>query len=643
MPRQEGSHELINQFGRRFLMNADAVPLLNIFAEKRRLEVPLFQRQYVWNREGQWEPLWEDVSRKFTESLEERVDAPPHFLGAMVLDQKSTPVTYVEKRQVIDGQQRLITFQILLSAFRDFCREQDNNQLADETNSYILNAGTLTDPELEKFKVWPTQLDRPQFRDVITLGSKGAVESRYPITYRKYARKPEPRPLMVEAYVYFYRQISDFFLGSKPEPPLAADKPLASRLGACFLAMKGALQVVVIDLDKEDDAQIIFETLNARGVPLLPADLLRNFIFLRAARDGLSQDDLYEKYWSGFDDEFWRKQVNQGRLFRPRSDLFVQHFLAGRQATDIPIGHLYVEYKYWIRQKKPFSSVTEEVATLARQRDAFRRLMDPQKDDPLHQLATFLSSFEMSTAYPPLLLMLDTDLSANDWKEIGVTIESYIVRRAVCGLTTKNLNRVFFGLARDVQKNTPTPDSVQAYFSGLSGESVEWPTDEKFFKAWLTNSNYAPIRTVYVLKRVNDTYTSSKTEEITITSPLTVEHIMPQQWIDYWPLPDGSRGLTWQELYERKEGDPTADATRRRESLIQTFGNLTLVTQGFNSSVSNDPWTTKKPALLKASLLPINLRLQSYDVWNEETIQQRGRELYEHAKGIWPGPRVIKT
>jgi len=83
-------------------MNASAVAILDIFQNKARLEVPLFQRQYVWNQVKQWEPLWEDINRKFTEHLEGRQDAPIHFLGAMVLDQKLTPTTHVPRRQVID-------------------------------------------------------------------------------------------------------------------------------------------------------------------------------------------------------------------------------------------------------------------------------------------------------------------------------------------------------------------------------------------------------------------------------------------------------------------------------------------------------------------------------------------------------------
>ena len=133
----------------------------------------------------------------------------------MVLDQKQTPTAYVERRQVIDGQQRLITLQIFLSAFRDFCREQKCVELADECDSYILNKGMMADPDVEKFKVWPTQLDRNQFADVIVLGSITAIEQKYPLITKKWARKPEPRPRMVEAYLYFHKQISTFFTGSE--------------------------------------------------------------------------------------------------------------------------------------------------------------------------------------------------------------------------------------------------------------------------------------------------------------------------------------------------------------------------------------------------------------------------------------------
>lgn len=622
-------------------MKANAVPLLAIFEKKLRLEVPLFQRQYVWNRSHQWEPLWEDISRKFSEYLDGRKEAPVHFLGAMVLDQKQTPTTHVEKRQVIDGQQRLTTLQIFISALRDFCREQGCEELAKECDSYTLNKGILADPVVDKFKVWPTQLDRRQFSDVVESGSRQEVEKRNPLYRKKYARQPDPRPRMVEAYLFFHDQLSDFFLGNADDPPLAAEQPLELRLDECLQALKNALQVVVIDLDHDDDAQVIFETLNARGEPLLPADLLRNFIFLRASRQNEPQEELYQEYWQRFDDQFWRQEIRHGRLYRPRSDLFMQHFLSSRQTVDIPIKHLFVEYKFWIERKRPFNSVRDELATLARQREDFRRIVEPKRDDPLYPLSTFLECFDVRTAYPLLLFLLDCQVPVSDWKEISVILESYLLRRAVCGYTTKGYNRIFLILIRSLQKDGPTPGNIRNHLSELEGESSAWPSDELFFAAWQSRHAYQTLnnpKIVHILRSLSDSMLGSKSERISIDCSLTVEHIMPQNWIENWPLSDGTKGLTLQELWNAEAGDVRSEATKRRNSLIQTFGNLTILTQQLNSSVSNSYWNMKKPELLRSSLLPINQQLHSFDMWDEEAIDRRSCELFEHALKLWPAP-----
>lgn len=620
-------------------MKADAIPLLAIFEKKMRLEVPLFQRQYVWNREQQWEPLWEDISRKFAEYLEGRKDAPVHFLGAMVLDQKQTPTTHVEKRQVIDGQQRLTTLQIFIAAFRDFCRAQNAEDLAKECDAFTLNKGMMAEPDVDKFKVWPTQLDRVQFTDVIISNSRAELETKHPLTHRKYARKPEPRPRMVEAYLFFYEQIEEFFNGDTNDEPLAGEVPLPERLEECFQALKNALQVVVIDLDRDDDAQVIFETLNARGEPLLPADLLRNFIFLRAARRGEPQESLYIDYWRRFDDEFWRVEVKQGRLLRPRSDLFMQHFLASRQTVDIPIKHLFVEYKFWIERQKPFAAVRDELATLSRQGDDFRRIIEPKAGDPIQPLAVFLDNFDVRTCYPLLLALLDANIDEEEWKKISVSLESYIMRRAVCGLTTKNYNRTFLYLTRNLRRDGLTHLNLVKQLSEQTGDSAEWPTDETFAEAWRTRHVYQTLnnpKVTYIFKRLNTTYLGSKHELISVDGPLTVEHLLPQNWVEHWPLPDGSKGLTVTELWNAAPDDVRTIASRRRYAVLQTFGNLTILTQALNSAASNSFWPEKKPELMRHSLLPINQQLHEIEVWDEEAIANRGNALLERALKLWP-------
>jgi len=282
----------------------------------------------------------------------------------------------------------------------------------------------------------------------------------------------------------------------------------------------------------------------------------------------------------------------------------------------------------------------EAFLRLARQTNGFRRFEDPQKEDSLRRLAEFFDTFEISAAYRSLLLLLKDGTTDADWKGARETLESYIARRAVCNLAATNYNRVFSGLARIVQKGNATSGEIRGYFASLTGGSSAWPDDEAFSNAWQT----APIcavmssdRVAYVLRRLDETYSTG----VTYMGPvgkLAIEHIMPQQWHAACPLPDGSRGLTPQELVGGKEGGSAADASRKRDSLIHTFGNLTLVAQPLDTTVSNSAWAVKKPEILKSSRLPITLRLQSYDAWDEEAVRLRGRELFERAREVWPGP-----
>jgi len=620
-------------------MKAIAVSLLALFETKMQVEVPLFQRQYVWSRERNWEPLWEDIARKFTDYLDGRKDAPIHFLGAMVLDLKQTPATHVGKRQVIDGQQRLTTLQIFLAAFRDFCDEHECDDMAKECAGFTLNKGMMADPDVDKFKVWPTQLDRAQFADVMCAGSRAELLKRHPLRKRPYARSYERRPLMVEAYFFFYEQFNEFFIGVGDEHPLAADAPLAQRLDECFQALKSSLQVVEIDLEHGDDAQVIFETLNARGVPLLPADLLRNFIFLRAARRGEPQESLYKQFWARFDDPFWRVEVKQGRLLRPRSDLFLQHFLASRLTTDIPITHLFAEYKFWIERENPFFSVSDELACLARQGEDFRRIIAPVADDALFQLVKFIDAFDVRTCYPLLLAMLDAGIDDAELAAASKMLESFLCRRAICGLTTKNYNRVFLGLTRTLRREGITAANLEKQLRAQSGDSTEWPSDERVGEAWRAQHAYHLLnnpKVVYILKHLNDTYLTKKNETMSVEGALTVEHILPQQWLDKWKLPDGSTGMNFIDLAKAPAGDIRAESTRNRNAILQTFGNLTILTQSLNSTVSNSQWAIKKPQLLKHSLLPINQQLHNVEVWDEAAILQRSNKLLARALKAWP-------
>ena len=250
-----------------------------------------------------------------------------------------------------------------------------------------------------------------------------------------------------------------------------------------------------------------------------------------------------------------------------------------------------------------------------------------------------METFDISTAYPLLLHILDTNPSAEDWVEYASTLESYLLRRAVCGLTTKNYNKTFLTITRILRKDGTNPASLRSYLLGMTGDSTSWPTDDEFSNAWTTSHAYATLnnpKLVYILRRLNQTFLTSQHEDITINNPLTVEHLLPQGWMDHWPLPDGNKGLTIQELYTTPPDDPRVAPTRTRNAALQTLGNLTILTHPLNSSVSNGPWKDKRPAILHVSLLPINQALHKYETWDEATIQERGQELLKSALALWP-------
>lgn len=180
--------------------------------------------------------------------------------------------------------------------------------------------------------------------------------------------------------------------------------------------------------------------------------------------------------------------------------------------------------------------------------------------------------------------------------------------------------------------------------STQTGESAEWPTDAAFKEAWLSKPAYelGNAKLVHIFTRLNDTYLTGKSEPLSFERQPTIEHILPQEWMEHWPLPDGSRGLDDLQLSTVEDDDPRAIATRLRHESVQAMGNLTILTQELNSAQSHSAWKDKRPALMKHSLLPINQDLHDVLVWDEGAIASRAEELFERALRIWtrnrPGP-----
>jgi hypothetical protein len=603
----------------------------NVFAGERRYVIPLFQRPYVWTRENQWEPLWEDiVERAEAELTEQKADSPPHFLGAIVIQQRKSFGDELLAHDVIDGQQRLTTFQLFLAAFGDVARSLDEKPIATWVESLSRNPNAISDPSVEQFKVWPTSRDVEQFRFVCLAGAKTAVEAHHPPEFKR--KRLLPRPRMVEAYLFFHEAITAWL--TEGGVGGASDRARALRR-----VLDRRLQLVSIELEGQEDPQAIFETLNARGVPLLASDLLRNYIFQRAGGPE-EAERLHAKYWARFEipndpavpdgERFWEVEERQGRLNRARIDLFVQHYLAMKRGTDISSGRLFPEYKSWVEGQQPFDTLEKELSDFSAFADRFQKLVRPVTSTALGRFAARLRVLDTSTVYPLALGLLgNAGLSEPERDKIMADLESFLVRRLVCGRPTKNYNRLFIQLLRDFENTggAPTSSKFRALLAAGTGETVDWPDDAAFEKSWATVDAYNGLkaaRVEMILRAIDEAISSGKSESVTIQGKLTVEHVLPQDWNEHWPLPPAV---------------DAAAATEERDTLVNDFGNLTLLTQALNSSVRNGPATTKLPAIALQSKLTLNTHFQGRTSWSESDVRERRQALFQTAKKIWPAPQ----
>lgn len=546
-------------------------------------------------------------------------------MGAIVIGLVPTFERAVQAFEVIDGQQRLTTFQLLLAAFRDVAHAH-GSEYATEVSKYLFDDGVMENVAIERFKLWPSRVDRPAFSAIVDAAQPdvGVDENGFVL-------------LAAAAHAFFKERI---------ERRVIVDGTLDRfRIEKLFEALRAGLAVVSIELEGGDDPQTIFETLNSRGVELSAADLMRNFIFQRAKGLGqeggeLRVDALYEEYWLPLNRVFWKIEDTRGRQTKPRLDWLLVDHLAMRKAEFISVDGLFDGYRRWILNEKPFAGIEEELCSITDSAAVHRRLVEQDPTDPLGSFGRFARAFDVSTAMPLVLfLAAEAKVGADALATMLTLIESYIVRRDICGLPTGSYNRFFIELVAMLRSAAVVdPDALRAAMSASRADIYRWPDDEEWRQSWLGRDQYKSARQPrlrFFLEAIEHERRAGAGEVVQVKSNLTIEHIMPQKWREHWPVPGfdhieaGSVDL-----------DQMVRENERQES-VNKLGNLTLLTQKLNSSVSNGPFSQKLPAVKAHAALTINRDLHAFDKWDEETIYVRGTALYELARRIWAGPSAL--
>jgi len=578
-----------------------------LFAPPIRYEIPPFQRHYVWQRDEQWEPLWRDVEEKAQAILNEGNDTQPHFMGAVVLQQVRSPTGTLPRRIVVDGQQRLTTLQILIDAVQDVLEDRGQVGPAERLADLVLNRKAFRDGNPDNaFKVWPTLKDQEAFRHALRndLAITGLEDSR-----------------IVQAHAFFTDEARQW-LDRLP----ADDRTAAAALEE---ALRTKLELVVIDLGADDDPHVIFETLNARGTPLLQSDMVKNRI-LHAAGLTAAEDDRVsariKALWPFDSDDWWTVEVGRGFQRRPRIDIHLNHWLTLRRGAEIKAHDEFRAFDRYARTRQEAGDTIEDVAhDMGTIGTLFRAIEDVQ----LPAIAPFLERRKIMNAgvvTPLLLWLLSADVPEPVRTRCLTALESFLVRRVICGYRAMSYGLVFTRLLGQLVKGSPaTADRVLLEsLADRSAQATIWPDDADLLERFLAVPLYqwmTRARLHMVLAAIEAHVRTELTEIQAVPADLQIEHIMPQAWSSHWPLaPD----------------DP--EATERRASRIHTIGNLTLVTAPLNKTLSNAPWNEKKATLAKHSVLFLNKDLvhEGPAVWDEDAIEARSRWLHSKAVEIWP-------
>ncbi|GAB0001740.1 DUF262 and DUF1524 domain-containing protein [Helicobacter pylori] len=555
-------------------MDAEATTLLNFIKDnqKNQLVIPIYQRLYSWEKK-QCKQLWDDIIKI---GGDDKMNG--HFIGFILYVLDGIKKHSNNALLIIDGQQRLTTITLLLIALRDYLSDEVKRK--DIENDYLINSDKDGD---KKFRLILSESDKDTLLSLID----------------KDRRKPsEPSLKIVENFKLFEEWVSN-----------------TDKLETIFKGLE-KLMIVKIALEKrKDEPQLIFESMNSKGMELAQTDLIRNYIIMETEVE--KQEGFYNQYWRAMEEEFKQDK----KWF----DRFVWHYLTikTRKIPNINknINKVYVAFKDY-RQKEGMG-IEDLLKDLQKYCGYFCQIVfKKEADERLNKALGFLVDLEMDVIYP-LLLELYSDysngvLSKDDFRHSIALTESYLVRIAVRG-GTNGLDKLFASFAKHIQKDEYF-ESLKAHFGSLTNNQ-KFPNDDEFKDRLITIAFYNKFKkkTKCFLERLEN---FGDTKESVNTKGLTTEHIMPQTLTEEWKK---DLGENFQAIHDK---------------YLHTIGNLTLT--GYNQEYSNNSFQEKRDMEngFKQSPLKLNQSLKDLESFGEKEIEKRANDLADLALEIWTYPKL---
>lgn len=567
-------------------MKATEANLLKFLKKSPQFVIPIYQRNYSWT-EYQCRQLWADLLRA---GRDEKINT--HFIGAIVYVERGlSNVVQQEALLVIDGQQRLTTSTLLIAALAQHFEKNNIPELLEAFSAKKLRNYYLLNPDEDGERHYKLLLSETDKETLLAL-------------LKSTPQPNEPSTRIIGNYTLFQSLITNH-----QDELEAICKGLAK------------LMIVDVSLDRsQDNPQLIFESMNSTGLELSQADLIRNFILM--GLEPKLQTELYNNYWRPMEKAFGQD------AYVVHFDSFMRHYLTTKTG-DIPnVREVYVAFKNFARNQK--CDIKELVADIHAFASYYCAMaLGHEKHLGLKQAFHDLRELRVDVAYPFLLELYhdykQDRLSVEELLQVVRLVESFVFRRAVCGIATNSLNKIFAAMGSQLKKDRYV-ESVQATFMLLPSYR-RFPNDEEFIREIKQRDLYNFRTRSYWLRRLEN----HGRKERMIVEEYTIEHILPQN----------------ESLSEEWQKDLGEEWQRIQKKWLHTLGNLTLT--AYNSEYSDHPFVFKRDKVTDKegnqigfaySPLKLNSGLGKIEVWNEKAIQARAERLALEAIKVWKAPEL---
>lgn len=535
--------------------------------------IPVYQRNYTWKKNKQVKQLLVDIKNIL------KGETQKHFIGTIVYNIVNTNFM-VREREVVDGQQRLITMFLIAYALRNIARDQDETEIENAlTISYLENPGE----DKYKYRLQPSVSDDNAYSYI----AKDIISSYVGSS------------LVMENYKYLYSQLK----------VLAEEYSLQEVINA----VRG-LYIVRIELDPDDDAQQIFESINSTGEKLTAADLIRNYILMR--RTNKEQEEIYEKYWMKLEVIFSEsKKLTE----------FIRFYLASKTYTLTSEKDLYDAFKaYWMNNNgsNEYLSILNDMVIFANHYD---RLYFSDKPDDLGE---YIKDYRRLQSYMPAPFMMRVlehlrlnEINLKQAGEVLSILNTYLVRRYINGQDTSAISRFFPGYLKNVEDQIRINgnfdkfvDICSYYLINENMAKGAFMPDDKQLRDYLKTANAYTLSNIRIVLDKIECYKNPIPVDL---SSLNIEHIMPQTQSEYWA----------------RVSEMDID---NYSKIVNVLGNLTLAAKPDNSKMSNKTFDDKKKILESTKHLKLNSDILQKDSWTVDDIHQRTQILVDKIIEIYP-------